>query len=890
MDKTLIDLLWVIVCASLVFLMQAGFLCLEAGSTRNKHNINVVVKNIADLGLSVICFWLFGYALMFGRSGAGWLGFSQFAPEIGQGEVWLTVFFLFQVMFCSTAVTIVSGAVAERMRFSSYVLISILVSGLIYPVYGHWAWNGFDQGGPQGWLGRMGFVDFAGSTVVHSVGGWVALASVLILGPRIGRFSPKRQRSQLYGYDLPLASLGTLLLWFGWFGFNGGSVLAFNERVPGILSNTVLAGAAGLVTPMAIYLPRNRRVPVPAVMNGALAGLVAITANCHVVSTRAAVVIGAVGCGVMLLSDRWLQKWRIDDVVGAIPVHLSAGIWGTLAVAFFGNLELINTGLSRAEQLRVQLLGIGMAGVWAFGMAYILLSILNRWWPLRVSRKQEQIGLNITEHGATSDLVDLFTVMRRQEHTGDLTLRAPVELFTPVGQIANRYNRVMAALEQATARTEAIVQTAIEAIVTVSKQGLVVRTANPAVGRIFGLAEAQVCGQPLTLLAIAGLKPNGSSEQALMQQLLDQASADGSPYEIIGKRRSGGEFPIEVTVASTHTRQEDFYTLILRDITLRKQAEEVLQEAAAKDQRSRQLEQALRELQQTQLKLIHSEKMSSLGQLVAGLAHEINNPINFIYGNISHAQQYVDDLLQVIRAYQGEYPEISAELEALLEEVDLPYLQDDLQKLLDSMQGGAERITEIVQSLKNFSRLGGADLKIVDIHDGINSTLTILRHRFKETQQRPEIQVIRQYADLPKVQCYASQLNQVFMNLLSNAVDALDEKADTLSPNSPWQPQITITTETTATATVRIHVGDNGIGISEDVQRRMLDPFFTTKPVGKGTGLGMSISDQIVTERHRGELKCISVPGKGSRFMVEIPLTQTAPNAPAEEQPQPSPK
>ncbi|HEY9764389.1 MAG TPA: ammonium transporter [Trichocoleus sp.] len=882
MAKSAIDILWVLVCASLVFVMQAGFLCLEAGSTRSKNNINVAVKNFADFGVSVLCFWLFGYALMFGDSFRGWVGTSQWLPDVGQGTGWLVVFFLFQVMFCGTSVTIVSGAVAERMRFSGYMIITLLLSGLIYPVFGHWAWNGLNSGQPTGWLGQQGFIDFAGSTVVHSVGGWVSLACVLVLGPRIGRFSRKRRRSLMPGYDLPLSVLGAMLLWFGWFGFNGGSVLALDATVPGVLANTVLAGSAGMVTPMLLNLPRGRRLPVPAVVNGSLAGLVAITANCHVVHASAAIAIGAIGCAVMLLCDRTLEALRIDDAVGAIPVHLAAGIWGTLAVALFGDLNLIDTGLSRMAQLQVQVQGILAAGIWSFGIAYLFLVQLNQVYPIRVTRKQEHIGLNISEHGATNDLIDLFTVMRRQERTGDLSLRAPVEPFTSVGQVAARYNRVIGALESAIASTEAIIQNAIEAIVVVSRQSLTIQSVNPAVSKLFGLSEAQVCGQPITLLA--GISESDSPVSSLgpMYQLLARASAEGTPYELVGKRRSGGMFPLEATVAETQTHQESCYTLILRDITLRKQAEEALQEAAVKDEKSRQLEQALKDLQQAQIHLVHSEKMSSLGQLVAGVAHEINNPVNFIYGNLSHAERYVTDLLAVIQAYQGEYPEASNEIEHLLTEVDLNYVRKDLPKLLLSMRSGTERITEIVKSLRDFSRLGGAELKSVDLHQGIESTLMILASRLRETDWRPAITVDRQYGDLPKVECYASQLNQVFMNLLTNAIDAIDEKSQALSSKSSnWVPQIMLVTHLTPANTVQIQVADNGVGIPPEVQRRILDPFFTTKPVGKGTGLGMSISYQIVVDRHHGNLKCISTPGQGTQFLVEIPLWQTPAPVPA---------
>jgi PAS domain S-box-containing protein len=307
------------------------------------------------------------------------------------------------------------------------------------------------------------------------------------------------------------------------------------------------------------------------------------------------------------------------------------------------------------------------------------------------------------------------------------------------------------------------------------------------------------------------------------------------------------------------------------NITDRKQAELALQESERQlRQQTLALENTLRELQRTQTQLIQNEKMSSLGQLVAGIAHEINNPVNFIYGNLKHADEYTQDVLRLIRLYQQIYPEPAPELQAEAEAIDLDFLIDDLPKLLHSMKVGAERIQKIVASLRNFSRMDEAEMKAVNIHEGIDSTLMILQNRLQPKSDRQPIEVVKEYGSLPLVECYAGQLNQVFMNLLNNAIDALEE-AIVVKP-SPFVPQITIRTELVTLSQIAIEIADNGCGIPPKVQQRMFDPFFTTKPIGKGTGMGLSISYQIVTERHQGKLWCNSTPETGTRFIIEIPL------------------
>ena len=425
---------------------------MESGLSRHKNSINVALKNAADFGVSVVMFWIFGFGLMFGTSYKGIIGTDLFFFKTDISEY--QTYFVFQAMFVATAATIISGAVAERMKFFGYLIVTIIATSIIYPTIGHWAWSSSylsklytsDEMLKVGWLTEIGFVDFAGSTIVHSVGGWIALSGVLILGPRIGKYSAAN-KGKFTGSSFPIAILGTLILWFGWFGFNGGSNGAMDETVPLILINTFLAAAFGLLTGLFIsYITKKKPDPMYVVL-GPLAGLVAITASCNSVDSFAAIIIGIVGCIIAILISELLEKFEIDDVVGAIPVHLAAGIWGTLAVAIFSDLEILGTGLSRIDQLKVQATGICAVGIFSFLISYFFLKLINSFYLLRVDPVHEELGLNIAEHGAVSVEHDLISVLDKQSSSGDLKIRGPQDPFTAGGVIGLYYNKMMNKLE-----------------------------------------------------------------------------------------------------------------------------------------------------------------------------------------------------------------------------------------------------------------------------------------------------------------------------------------------------------------------------------------------------------------------------------------------------------
>ena len=415
-----VNYLWTIVAAVLVFWMQAGFALVESGFTRAKNAVNIFMKNLMDFAMGSIVFWAVGFGLMFGVTN-GLFGTTGFFLDGYDSDTWTFAFLLFQTVFAATAATIVSGAMAERTKFKAYLVYSVVISALIYPVFGSWAWGGLFKGG--GWLeapdggflaglGLPGFIDFAGSTVVHSIGGWAALAGALVLGPRLGKYGADGSRRPIRGHSMALATLGVFILWMGWFGFNAGSTTGVTGsgsdpyggagKAFGLIAvNTNLAACAGAIAAMAATWLKTGKPDIGMSLNGVLAGLVAITSPCATISPGSSVVVGLIAGVLVVLAVQAFEAIKVDDPVGAVSVHGVCGAWGTLAAAIF------NHGGFSAAQLATQAIGVVVAFVWSFGMAFLLFKLLSKTIGLRVAPEDELEGLDITEHGGEAYPEDL---------------------------------------------------------------------------------------------------------------------------------------------------------------------------------------------------------------------------------------------------------------------------------------------------------------------------------------------------------------------------------------------------------------------------------------------------------------------------------------------------
>jgi ammonium transporter, Amt family len=404
--RTALDTVWVLIAGSLVFIMQLGFFFLEGGLTRARNVSNAMLKGGIDFCLGALVFWIIGFGLMFGTDAGGFVGSNSFLVNVANpmhGALPMYVFIFFQIAFAGAAATILAGGVAERMKFSAYVVATICITGLIYPFVGHWIWA------EGGWLARLGMIDFAGSTVVHTVGGTCALVGAIMVGPRLGKYGKDGKVNAIPGHNIPMVALGTFILWLGWFGFNPGSTLHASPAIAHIVMTTTLAGAAGGTVSMFFTWHRYKKPDVSMTMNGILAGLVAITAGCASVGMISAVVIGLIAGVLVVLSVEFIdKKLKVDDPVGAISVHCVNGVWGTLAVGLFAQASFGKAnGIAAVDglffgggfkQLGLQALGSLSTLVWVGATAALMFFIIKKIWGLRVDDEEQRIGLDLSEH------------------------------------------------------------------------------------------------------------------------------------------------------------------------------------------------------------------------------------------------------------------------------------------------------------------------------------------------------------------------------------------------------------------------------------------------------------------------------------------------------------
>ena len=575
-----LDVAWILGSASLVFLMQIGFMLLEAGSVRTKNAVNVVQKNLLDFAFATLTFLSVGYMLAFGASNAlGFVGYDKallFVNAIPSPDV---AFLVFQIMFCGTVATIVSGAVAERMALRAYLVCAVVVAGLIYPVFAHWAWGDALDPAEGAVLAASGFVDFAGATTIHATGAWVALAACVVLGARAGRYDSEGRVVSFHGHSPVLAAGGAFLLFIGWMGFNGGSALAADGSAAPIILNTVIAGAAGAGGGYALGWRTGRTISHTLPINGMIGGLVAVTAGCHILDPVAAMLVGLVGGTVANLGNDFIQdRLRVDDAVGAIGAHGLAGAFGTMAVALLAPVELLPTG-GRVAQAGVQALGVATNFAWAFGVGLVVIGTLDRLTSIRVSRSDELFGLNAAEHGArmgTGHVEDAIEGLLTG--TAGLNTRLTVRPGDDTERLTRLFNDLMARLEREErtraediafardldehARISALADAAFEAIM-LSVNGVVVE-ANAAARALFGIGDPDMGSRPVRDLMHPG------SWRAIRDQI---EAADDEPHEVDAQGLDGTALPVELRCRTIDYRGLPTQVLAMGDLRSRRRAE-----------------------------------------------------------------------------------------------------------------------------------------------------------------------------------------------------------------------------------------------------------------------------------------------------------------------------
>lgn len=814
---------FVLSCAAVVFLMQAGFCLLESGLVRTKNSINVAVKNVLDCALTMLIFTVSGFAMMFGVTQFGIIG-GLHSVQFWQDDRILT-FFLYQLVFCSTAATIVSGAVAERVRLGVYLVITLLVAAVVYPIFGHWAWGGALPGTGRGWLSALGFVDWAGCVVVHVVGGFSALAAA----QAIGRRRHVQYRNVTGGHSLTLAILGCFLLWFGWWGFNGGSGLAINSQLPLVLVNTNLGAAIGTLVAAGVSLARNRKIDVTMLITGMLAGLVGVTGACHAISPVSAAIAGGIAAALALVTEYGLKRVGIDDVVSAFPVHGAAGLWGGVVFAIFAP-ESALVAESRLMQLGIQLLAGVTAAAFSYVMVFGVLKLLSRFVRLRVRAGEERLGLNMIEHGATTEVIDLLGSMHQHRATGDYSRALQVDLHTEIGQIGMEYNRVLGRVQEEIEQHQ-------ETNEWLQGERLRLQSVLEYAG--VGIYQMEPCGRVIaantTLLETLGFKSTSELLRSNHDCLLPWHDSQTEASRVIGMNFERGLATRDLETHLKNADGEDLWALeslvpirdaggnlmnwlgTLHDITERRQA-------------------MIAEVE------IAEAKSQAKGEFLANMSHEIRTPLNGVIGML--------DLLH------------SAEL------------KDNAAHFVSIARSSADSLLSLINDILDFSKIEAGRFELESIAFDLREMVESIAEQFAFRAHHKNLELNCELAkDLPySVVGDPERLRQVIVNLLGNAIKFTEQGEINLRVSARG-------------STVRFSVQDTGIGMTPEVQTRLFQSFMqadasTTRQYG-GTGLGLAISSQLV-QLMGGQIKVGSVAGEGSEFWFEVYMPVAKADKPSE--------